>query len=227
MNLKEVAAEKTSGIKNTALHISGAMRNVMHKGELFGTIALDTISNKTHLYGLGPFEYLQGEILIDDGRCFLSSVTADGTLHMEESYQMKAPFFVYDHVAKWKEVALPDTVQNILQLESYLEQSTKAQPRPFAFSMMCAIDSAAIHIVNLPKGTAVHSPDDVQKHHVTFDIKNEQATLIGFFSTEHQGIFTHHDTYVHIHLMTDDHKKMGHLDHAHWQAGTAKLFLPG
>ena len=43
------------------------MKNVMWKGELHGNLKLDTISNKTNLYGLGPVEYLAGEILIIDG----------------------------------------------------------------------------------------------------------------------------------------------------------------
>ena len=34
---------------NNSVKIVGAMRNVMHKGELFGTISLDTISNTSHL----------------------------------------------------------------------------------------------------------------------------------------------------------------------------------
>jgi acetolactate decarboxylase len=43
--------------------VAGAMKNVMWKGQLFGTIDLDTIFNKQHLYGLGPVEYLTGELL--------------------------------------------------------------------------------------------------------------------------------------------------------------------
>lgn len=42
------------------VQVVGAMRNVMWKGELQGTIALDTIENKEHLYGLGPVEFLAG-----------------------------------------------------------------------------------------------------------------------------------------------------------------------
>ena len=39
----------------------------MWKGELSGTINLDTISNKKGLYGLGPESYLTGELLINNG----------------------------------------------------------------------------------------------------------------------------------------------------------------
>jgi acetolactate decarboxylase len=38
--------------------------------------------------------------------------------------------------------------------------------------------------------------------------------IIGFFSTEHKGVFTHHDSFLHMHLITKDKEKMGHLDAA-------------
>jgi acetolactate decarboxylase len=49
---------------NNIVKVSGAMSNIMKKGQLQGTILLDTIQNKQHLYGLGPKEYLTGELLI-------------------------------------------------------------------------------------------------------------------------------------------------------------------
>jgi acetolactate decarboxylase len=49
---------------------------------------------------------------------------------------------------------------------------------------------------------------------------------IGFFSTEHKAIFTHHDTFLHMHLITTDRQKMGHLDEVFLKKGTIKLYLP-
>jgi acetolactate decarboxylase len=43
------------------VNIVGAMRNVMWKGQLQGSINLDTISDRKNLYGLGPVEGLAGE----------------------------------------------------------------------------------------------------------------------------------------------------------------------
>ena len=226
MNLKEVKKKINSGGNKSNTKIIGAMMNIMQKGELFGTIDLDTISDKKHLYGLGPVEYLKGEILIVDGKCFISKVSSRGSIRMKETYKTKAPFFVYENVERWNEISLPDSVCTIPQLESFLDQTTKDHSRPFAFKLTATVDSGDIHIVNLPKGTAVHSPEDVFKYQKQYDLKNEKVTLVGFFSTSHQGIFTHHDTYVHIHLITSDEKKMGHLDKLNLQKGTVKLFIP-
>ncbi len=74
------------------VHVTGAMSNVMKKGQLEGTINLDTIQDKVNLFGLGPKEYLKGELLIIDGKSFVSSIEEDGSIKMEETFDVKAPF---------------------------------------------------------------------------------------------------------------------------------------
>ena len=211
---------------SNSVKIIGAMRNVMHKGELFGTISLDTISSKSHLYGLGPLEYLKGEILVIDGKSYVSSVITDTSMKVVENWKVKAPFFVYSNVEKWKKVSFPDSIQTIPQFEIFLETISENQQRPFTFKMNATIQSGDIHIVNLPEGTEVHSPEEAHQEQKNYPLNNEKAEMIGFFSTEHQGIFTHHDSYVHIHLITNDKKKMGHLDDVVFKKGTVQLFLP-
>src|SRR5690554_4068518 len=78
-NCTTQAQQTTNEVK-----IVGEMKNVMWKGQLNGNINLDTIANKTNLYGLGPVEYLAGEILIIDGKSYKSTVTSDSTMKVEE-----------------------------------------------------------------------------------------------------------------------------------------------
>jgi acetolactate decarboxylase len=226
MKLEAIDKAPNNDEKNNPVSIVGAMKNVMHKGELFGTIDLDTIANKEHLYGIGPLEYLKGELLIIDGKSYKSTVGIDGSIKMEETYKAKAPFFVYTNVENWIEHPIPDSVQTILQLETYLDQITKTANRPFAFKLTGTVETATIHIVNLPDGTVVHSPEDAHKNQREYELNDEAMQIIGFFSTEHQAVFTHHDTYVHIHGISDDKSKMGHLDKLVLKKGTVKLFLP-
>jgi acetolactate decarboxylase len=206
--------------------IVGEMKNVMWKGQLYGNINLDTISNKSNLYGLGPVEYLSGEILIIDGKSFKSTVVSDTTMKVEETFDIKAPFFGYANISKWTEQTLPDSIQTIQQLETYLNKVTQNLPRPFMFKLLGTVEQATIHIVNLPKGSKVSSPDEAHKGQVNYKLNNEQSEIIAFFSTEHKAIFTHHDTYLHMHLMTTDKQKMGHLDEVLFKKGTMKIYLP-
>jgi acetolactate decarboxylase len=215
------AQQTTNGVK-----IVGEMKNVMWKGQLYGNIKLDTITNKTNLYGLGPVEYLSGEILIIDGKSYISTVVFDTTMKVEETYNINAPFFGYANISKWTEQVLPDSIQTIQQLETYLDKVTKNSPRPFMFKLSGTVEQATIHIVNLPKGSKVSSPDEAHKGQKNYELKNEQSEIIGFFSTEHKAIFTHHDTFLHMHLITADRQKMGHLDEVLFKKRTMKLYLP-
>ena len=220
-NCMTKAQQTTNEVK-----IVGQMKNVMWKGQLYGNINLDTIAEKTNLYGLGPVEYLAGEVLIIEGKSYKSTVTSDSTMKVEETYDIKAPFFGYATISKWTEQNLPDSVQTIQQLELYLDNITKSSPRPFMFKISGTVEQATIHIVNLPKGSEVSSPDEAHKGQKNYALKNEQSEIIGFFSTEHKAILTHHDTYLHMHLITKDRQKMGHLDEVLFKKGMMKMFLP-
>ncbi|MBF6608680.1 MAG: acetolactate decarboxylase [Flavobacterium sp.] len=187
------------------------MKDVMKKGMLHGTIALDTISNKTNLYGLGPVEYLTGEIMIIDGKSYISTIS-NGAISVTESFNAKAPFFVAANVARWKESPLPDSVNNISDLNRYLDILALETDKPFAFKLAGKIKSAVIHVVNLPPGTKVTSHDDAHTGMVKFELDEQNVEIIGFFSRNHQAVFTHHDTFIHLHLLTVDKKFMGHLE---------------
>lgn len=206
--------------------VIGQMKNVMWKGELFGNINLDTIANKSTLYGLGPVEHLTGEILIIDGKSYKATVLTDTTVYVEETYKIKAPFFGYTNIEQWKEQPLPDSIQTIPQLEQYLDKITTSSPRPFMFKLFGIVEHATIHIVNLPKGLKVNSPADAHNGQINYQLKNEPSEIIGFFSTDHKAIFTHHDSFLHMHLITVDRQKMGHLDDVIFKKKNIKLYLP-
>lgn len=241
MNIKQIAfglltiamisCNSTQKEKNTKatetysdIKIVGAMKNVMWKGELGSTIDLDTISDKNGLYGLGPVSYLTGELLINNGKSYVSKVTSDSTMAVEKRFDVSAPFFVYGNVTEWNEIELPSNIKTIQDLEKFIDGKTPDFKRPFAFKLVGQVSSASIHIQNLPEGTKVSSPDEAHQGQTNYNIKNEDAEIIGFFSTEHKGVFTHHDSFLHMHLITKDENKMGHLDEL--EIGEMKLYLP-
>lgn len=220
---------KKSQITNetqSIVQIVGAMKNVMWKGELAGTINLDTIKNKNGLYGLGPVEYLTGELLIIDGKSYSSTVLADSSISVKETYQTKAPFLVYINQIDWSVETLPSNIKTIKDLEKFIDNKKLDFNRPFVFKLKGQIENADIHIQNLPKGTKVSSPEEAHQGQVNYSLKNNTVDIVGFFSTDHKGVFTHHDSNVHMHLITNDRKKMGHLDKVTFGNGTIQLYLP-
>jgi acetolactate decarboxylase len=204
--------------------IAGAMKNVMWKGELGSSIDLDSISEKNGLYGLGPKSYLTGEVLINNGKSYVSTVTSDSTMLVEETFDVTAPFLVYTNVTEWTEVEIPSAIKTIKELENFIDRETTHHKRPLAIKLTGKVASAKIHIQNLPKGTKVSSPEEAHQGQTSYGLENEEAEIIGFFSTQHQGIFTHHDSFLHMHLITKDKNKMGHLDELEIDKMT--LYLP-
>ncbi len=219
---KKESAEIEDTYEN--VKIVGAMKNVMWKGELAGNIYLDTISNKSGLYGIGPERYLKEELIIKDGESFVTRITSDTTMEVTKTFAVLAPFFVYVHVNEWKETPLPNNIRTIPELERFINESTLEAKRPFAFKLIGKASKATIHVQNLPEGTKVTSPDEAHQGQTDYPIKNENVEIIGFFSTEHKGIFTHHDSFLHMHLITKDETQMGHLDEL--EIEDMKLYLP-
>ena len=133
-------------------------------------------------------------------------------------------FSVYGNVNEWNETELPGNIKSIQDLEIFIDMNTKSYKRPFAFKLTGEIAHVVIHIQNLPEGTKVSSPQEAHKGQINYALKNREVEIVGFFSTGHQGVFTHHDSFVHMHLITKDETAMGHLDEAVF--GNMKLFLP-
>lgn len=223
-NSKESQSANSEAIGYPDINIVGAMKNVMWKGELDASIDLDTIKHKKNLFGLGPESYLKGEILVIDGTSYSSRVISDSTMLVKQDFEVSAPFFVYTNVSEWEAFEIPSKVKSIEELEEFIDEKSIAIKRPFAFKLSGSISNAIIHIQNLPEGTEVSSPEEAHQGQTNYKLKDQPSDIIGFFSIEHKGIFTHHDSYLHMHLITEDRSKMGHLDEL--EIGTMTLFLP-
>jgi len=204
--------EITSTDTYSDVKIVGAMKNVMWKGKLGSRIDLDTISDKNGLYGLGPVSCLKGELLINDGKSYMSKVKPDSTMTVDKTFDVSAPFFVYANITEWNEIDLPPNIKSIQDLEKFIDKKTTDYKRPFPFKLEGEVSKVIIHTQNLPEGTKVSSPDEAHLGQTNYGLTNEETEIIGFFSTEHKGVFTHHDSFIHMHLITKDESKMGHLD---------------
>lgn len=200
------------------------MRNVMWKGELAGRFRLDTVADPTHLYGVGPVAFLRGELMLIDGKMYRSRVTSDSTMAVDVAPAAEAPFFVYARAADWRAVPLPESVTDLARLEAFVDEQRGDRTAAFPFRLAGRVDSALIHVQNLAPGTQVSSPAEAHSGQVKYPLGPAEAILVGFFSTDHHGVFTHHDTNIHVHLITEDRRWMGHLDAVNIAEMT--LYLP-
>jgi acetolactate decarboxylase len=105
--------------QNGPVHATGAMRNTMFNGQLAGLIDLDSLA-VPGTFGIGPLEYLRGEVLVLDGNVYISTVDDPGSMLVVKDEAAKAPFFVHQRVKEWQEVQLPDSVADLAGLDRFL-----------------------------------------------------------------------------------------------------------
>ena len=206
--------------------VAGAMKNIMMKGDLSAHINLDTL-NKKNLFGLGPVAGLKGEIIILDGKVY--STTRNGNqLQSQQDKISQAAMLVYSNVEKWKPFSINVNISSYTELEKLVENTAKVHGYdtevPFAFKIEASPEKASYHVIDWKEGTT-HTMDNHKQFAYTGQSDNKKAVLLGFYSTHHQSIFTHHTTYMHVHLLDEKTKAVGHLDDLQIE-GSITIWLP-
>lgn len=209
--------------QNGSVIATGAMRNTMFNGQLAGLIQLDSIA-LPGVYGIGPVEYLRGELLLWDGHAYRAIAKGDSAMQVEEHPETKAPFFVHQQVREWQEVQLPDSVADLGSLNAFLTSRFGAAP-PFAFTLHGVCERVDLHIVDVSPGTVVRGPDDAHRENKHFQLTGRSVDLLGFYSTRHQAVFTHHDTHIHVHTITTERDAMGHVEELRFVPGALRLSI--
>lgn len=206
--------------------VSGAMKNVMMNGDLSAHLDIDTL-DKVHLYGLGPVAELKGEIMILDGKVFTTAKDGNKLLNQQDKVS-KAALLVYSNVEKWNAVSLSAAINSYAELEKLVETTAKKNgydtKMPFAFKINAVPEKATYHVIDWKKGVE-HTMDNHKQFAYAGEMTNSPVTMLGFYSKHHQSIFTHHTTFIHVHLLDDKTKNVGHLDELQIN-GLLTIYLP-
>ena len=187
------------------------MRDVMWKGDLRGRIATDSLNNK-ETYGLGPIEFLKGEIVVFEGQTFVSKVIDSVSHQVTKIPSVRAPFFVYSTNGDLKDVEFTLENYSLKEIEEQIDSVYKNYDQPLLIRIDGIFDNIKVHSVNLPEGKKVSSPEEAHQGLTQYDFKNISGSLIGFFSRNHKAVFTHHDSFFHAHFISDDLEVLGHID---------------
>jgi acetolactate decarboxylase len=203
--------------------VEGAMKNVMWKGQLDAVVNTDTLP-KGGLYAMGPMAYLEGEVLVWNDTLFISQVGPKGEMTVRQAPSAGMPFIAHSNIGQWVQLEIPNDVKDMAGLERFLDSLAQPTDAPYFFKIEGHAESASVHIVNLPAGSQVTSPAEAHKGLQQYLLEDCTFRALGFYSQNHQTIFTHHDTHLHMHLMTGDNQQMGHLENLVF-GKTIKLYL--
>ena len=193
----------------------GALKKMMHEGDLSAKIDLSDLENTEHLYALGAIENLKGDVQIFDSKP-LNTLVAGDDLMFDKSFDKKAALLVYASVNKWKTIAIPESVKSYEQLEEYVKVSAKENQvntnEPFPFLIEGTPKSFDWHVINWKDGDNAHSHEKHISSGLHGTVEGVPVQMLGFYSNSHHAIFTHHTTNMHIHVKTDSSKIAGHVD---------------
>ncbi len=205
----------------------GAMKD-MGKTNFKTQFWLDTIANKSDLFGMGPYDRMKGEITVFDGKPFYASAFEEGKTVVGQSWDIRTPFFVYANVTKWKafqfswDITSVEDIQN--KVATIAKQNGYKLTEPFPFKITGNFDAITNHIVT-PRSADVEGYREGVKQQL-FSFNKIEGSLLGFYSEKHQGIFTSSKSYVHVHFLSDDQTFMGHLDKITTDVKSLTLYLP-
>jgi len=194
---------------------SGALKNMMHKGDLSSKASLSDLKNIEHVYALGALENLKGEILIYDGKPF-NSLVNDTVIKFDNTFEKKACLLVYASVTEWTPITIPDDVYTYEQFEIFVAKTAKENgidtEAPFPFLVEGTPESFDWHVINWKDGDTEHSHEKHINSGLNGSIESTPVEMLGFYSNAHHAIFTHHTTNMHIHVKTTDNSLAGHVD---------------
>jgi len=204
---------KNSELIRVEVNNSGALRTIM-SGDISSTISLDSLQRKKHLFALGAVENLKGEIQIFDGNPSNSSVIND-SIKITDTYNLNASLLVYSQVKEWNTFKVDDN-KTKSQLETKIFELAKANgvdtETPFPFLIEGTVASLDWHVINWKDGDMVHNHKKHKESGLNGTLNNREVVIIGFYSTKHKAVFTHHTTNMHMHFKTADNTLAGHVD---------------
>ncbi len=205
--------EKSKEKNPVEVQYAGALRTIMF-GNIQPVISLDTLSEKKYLYALGAVDNLKGEIQIFNSKP-INSFVVDSSLQFRDAYNLKASLLVYAEVEEWVTFPIRNikTKKDLEELIYELAGSNGINTdMPFPFLLEGSIASLDWHVINWKDGDTIHNHKKHKESGLNGTLQNQEVQIIGFYSTKHKAIFTHHTTNMHMHFKTDDNAFAGHID---------------
>ncbi|MEN8136658.1 MAG: acetolactate decarboxylase [Thermodesulfobacteriota bacterium] len=185
----------------------------VHHGDVSGKLSLNEFSGKKHLYAVGPVAELDGEITVIDSTFHIARVR-HGEIKTDNDLTTRASFLVWAEVPAWRSpVMLGESADNQDQLEKLIDRLAAEKgvdtTKPFPFMIDGIAKSADYHIL-APKASN-KAASDHRSNAKTVPLKDVPVRIIGFFSKNHGGIFTHMGSMTHLHIL-DNNGHSGHVD---------------
>jgi len=217
-----ISSASTSGIVSWI----GELHRTIMGGQTSARIRLSDLIVQPGLNAVGPVEGLAGEITVIDGVSNIAEVN-DGVFTSKRRDDVGAPVLVWTYAVQWSSWPLAPDALTSQALEADfpgIARSAGLDPgQPIPFRIDGTATSLSFHVLHpvsgVPPGLEAH---DRAKIHG--ELTNTRVQLVGFYSTEHRGIFTPGTSDLHIHFVTADSQRSGHVESFSLAPGAVLMF---
>jgi alpha-acetolactate decarboxylase len=205
----------------------GTLREVMHGEIMDGQVRLSDVTGKSHVFGIGAPDKLQGEILIADSVAWVAKVQ-DGNriVTQRSSPEDSAVLLAISQVPRWTGVTVDQDV-SVEEFDDFIQKTInqtgldKLETIPFVIEGQ--FSSLNLHVLNgqCPFAEVGVKLEGAGPPHRTM-LNDVQGLLVGFYAENGAGRITHHSTRTHVHALvgTGDNRVAGHVDTVALKAGT-------
>ena len=212
---------------NGNVQMWGTLRGVLHDGDTSRKTRLEQVAGP-HSVGIGAPERLAGEIVVLDGKTWVSQADGqDGVrTHHPAAPDTMATFLAMATVPRW----IHERTSARLSL-GQLEQSVRIAAAkngldpasPFPFLVEGRFSKIELHVLNGRCPFAQPQVDDDLAHDpIRIRTDGVRGILVGFYSEGPPGTLTHAGTCVHVHaVLQDDRHTAGHVDAVTVEPGAA------
>jgi len=211
-------AVSVAGDTSSDVTAYGNFKRMKHTGDASGKVALLSIPRSSGMYGVGALANLLGEILVWDGKVFVTPGESDTGSTRPATSEDQATLLVTAQVKEWFEVQIPhDMTQR--EFERFVIDSANAThidtDRPFPFIVRGEVTDYTWHVITGKSkrhgGGAKHKQGHANNR--TFSGPKAEGKLVGFYSAEKlEGVISHPGERFHVHYADNQFKTSGHLD---------------
>lgn len=227
-------SESDRGAPERSVRWFGALHEIMAEGKLDARVRIADAAAARHTFGVGALSGLRGEVTILDGVAWIAQSRGDGTVSVSDvlarDTDESAALLVVGDVPSWRDVTVHEDVP-FERLDAYLAQQLEAQGfslrSPVPMLVTGPLADVRWHVVDGSKlgAGADHSAHLRSGATGVIAAGSPGVTLVGFFSREHAGVFTHMGSSSHLHVVAAAPAISAHVDGVVLLEG-ARLRLP-
>lgn len=228
------ASDANPAPARASVEVFGALKSIFHEGDISTKAELKNLLPNDRLYGVGALSDLRGEVTIVAGTAYIAYPTSSEGVRVEisEDSEERATLLVATEVTAWTTIVNEEEI-SFEELDEAIADLAKRSGLDVTSAFPFIIENGAAdlewHVID---GTKLEGSESSHVQHeqagVRMRAESPQATLIGFFSADHQGIFTHMGSRTHIHCVIVEPLSSGHVDHVVLERGTVLRFpAPG